>query len=55
MQQQGNVLWKFEAIFVYKQAEKTFTPIRHLLFCLLSIIMFLIIITDNNNVLNNNN
>ena len=30
--QQGNMLWKFEAIFVYKQAEKALTSISYLLF-----------------------
>ena len=36
--------WKYEAIFVYKQAEKALTPISHLLCCLFFYNNILIII-----------
>ena len=42
--QQGNMPWKYEAIFVYKQAEKALTPISHLLCCLFFYDNILIII-----------
>ena len=42
--QQGNLPWTYEAIFVYKQAEKALTPIYHLLCCLFFYNNILIII-----------